>query len=148
MYKRQKSTSELRAILEASVAENEADGVVMTKAMLRRRVVSLYRAGDYRLALEVARLANASSTPNSDSHGEACTASTEGSDLHPNTPDPVLTEVIALLEEKLALDEENDASSSDDDEDEDDDDDSDEDEDDDDDEDHDEDDGSEKEEET
>ena len=109
--------------VEVAVAGDDQE--IMTSAMLRKRVVTLCNAGDYQLALEIARLAQKGNVgkPASteaahvdvEDAGHSATGSiAEGAPADAN--DIMLAEIIALLEEKVSFaaeDEEEDDSDSD-----------------------------------
>ena len=95
---------------EGPEGEGEGGNVIMTSEMLRKRVVTLCNAGDYGLALEVARLAQrkgavpGGGAGESDASGDAPTGGAN---------DVMLAEIIALLEEKARFAAEDDEDDSD-----------------------------------
>lgn len=101
--------------VEVAVAGDDQE--IMTSAMLRKRVVTLCNAGDYQLALEVARLAQKGNVGQSASKeaahvdvedaGRSATGSSAAVGIAEGAPadanDIMLAEIIALLEEKVSF---------------------------------------------
>ena len=98
---------------EGPEGEGEGGNVIMTSEMLRKRVVTLCNAGDYGLALEVARLAQRKGAVPGGGAGGAGESDASGDAPTGGANDVMLAEIIALLEEKARFAAEDDEDDSD-----------------------------------